>query len=298
MLGSCYNDEVMPNSAAHKLETEADNLRNTGQGLKAVNKYQAAAELYEQAGDPNRAAECIHMVGVSYKIENDLPKALKALHQATDMHQAAGNDEGVGRVARDIGMAYDYRKQFDDGLVWLKRSVEALKDTDNLAELGISEVKLGQHYLETGKLKEAEKWLQQGIASIRQEHHWFYEMTALLPLAGLRLQQKQFNDAISFLWAGIGLIDEAKARPNQSRRLAQLYGLLARGYLETGAVEAAGDYFVKSLKLLEPMADNVAAVVFDDIVAAEFVTSLRQISPDQYQQLLGQVDLDRLKKAA
>lgn len=286
----------MTKQTAAELQRLADIHRNNGEGLKAIEYYSQAANSYLQDGDKAGAAECWHMVGVSYKVENDIDAALENLHKAAGLHREAGNAVGVGRVYRDIGIAYSYRKQHDQAIIWLNKSVSALWGTEQPAELGISEAKVGLHYLEVGEYEQAEDWLYRGLTSIRQTNDWFYEMTALMHLAALRALRRHYTEAITTLRACVGLIYEAGEQDNQQRRLAQIYGLMAQALLGLNNASAAADYFMKAMRLLGPMADNVAAVVYDDIRAQEFLTLLNAKAPTIARRISEQADLARIKQ--
>lgn len=270
---------------AQELQKQAGNYRDQGQGLDAIEKYKQAAELYEAAGDAAGAAECWHMVGVSYKVENDIDNAIETLEQAAKLHREAGNEVGMGRVYRDIGIAYAYRKEHEPALEWLQKSEEALRDSGAEAELGITEAKLGLHYIHVKEYDQADEWIAKGLMHIRKEGHWFYEMTALSHAAALNLLRDNPSQAVTDLWAGIGLIYGADEQGNQKRRLAQIYGLLAHGYKNIGNTNGGVAYFEKSLALLESMEKNVSEVVLEDIRADEFVDSLKDSAPEAYARL-------------
>ncbi len=279
---------------AELLEKQAGDLRNNGQGLAAVEKYKQAAALFLEAGEKQRAAECWHMVGVSYKVENDIDAAIETLEKAAQLHYETGNEAGVGRVYRDIGIAYAYRKEHDKAIEWLEKSEEALRGSGADAELGITESKIGLHYLEVQDYDKAEQWLDRGLATIRKEGHWFYEMTALLHLAALRLVREQHSEAITALWSCVGLIFQANEQDGQKRRLAQIYGLLAHGYLGVGNAKSGAQFFERTVDLLRPMAGNVSEVVYEDIRAREFAERLKTASRPDYDQLAAKIDLTAL----
>jgi hypothetical protein len=121
-------------------------------------------------------------------------------------------------------------------------------------------------------------------------------MTALLHLAALHLLREQHSDAITTLWAGVGLIYEAGEQDGQKRRLAQLYGLLAHGYLGLGNAKSGVHFFEKAVELLEPMADNVSEVVYEDIQARAFAERLKTVSRSDYDQLAVKIDLTALPR--
>lgn len=263
-----------------QLLEEGDTKRNNGHGLSSIASYRKALKLAQVAGDWKRAAEAQHMIGVSYKVENDINRSIPELEKAVALYDKAGDPDGPGRVSRDIGISYDYRKNFSQGEHWLKLSVNQLRHTHALAELGISEVKLGKHYLQTDRPDLAEGWIDRGLAKIRHTDRWFYEMTALLHRADLRLFQHRPTDAIADLEAGLDLIQGAGSTYGQQRRLAQIFGLLAYANLQLGDLDTANLYHHKADAILEQLEPSVAAVVMEDIRAFDFTRRIKELNPE------------------
>lgn len=277
-----------------KLENQANSLRNNGQGLAAIEKYKQAADLYEKQGNKQETAECWHMVGVSYKVENDTKAAIENLEKAAKLHHKASNDVGVGRVYRDIGIAYAYNKKNDKAISWLEKSEKALRNSGDYAELGITEAKIGKHYLEISEYDKADQWLQRGLSTVRKEGHWFYEMTTLLHFGSLYLELKDYSNAATALWAGVGLIYNAGFENKQKRRLAQLYGLLSHSYLGLKNPKFGIQLFKMAIELLVPMTSNVSKVVYEDIKARKFLELIKKSSLKEYKNLTKEITLRNL----
>ncbi|HVI69547.1 MAG TPA: hypothetical protein VM581_03755, partial [Magnetospirillaceae bacterium] len=171
------------------------------------------------AGDLVKAAGCQHMIGVSYKIENDLEKALPAYELAMSDYKTAGDMFGSGRVERDIGVMFEYHDRFADAEKHLRKSVAELQ-TERGAELGMSLAKVGLLYTHMQKFDQAEAPIIEGLDLIRKVGHPFYEMTALMHLGGLYLATNRAGRALANLEACLGLIYEYDMQREQTRRLA------------------------------------------------------------------------------
>jgi len=265
--------------SAEKLEKKADDLRNNGQGLKAIASYSEAKAAYEAADRADKAAECQHMIGVSYKVENDIAKAILELNTAADMCEKLGNKIRVGQVERDIGICYAYNEDFDTALTWLEKSRQHLTSEAG-PELGITEAKIGLMHMHKNELPQADAWMARGLATIRSTDAWFYEMTALLHIGTLDLKRDKDDEAATALWAGVGLIFANDAQDGQQRRLAQLYGLLAHSYLGLQNYNQAKHLFARAVDMLDLMAANVAAVVYDDIAATGLLAAFEHRDKD------------------
>ena len=252
---------------AQQLFDQAEDLRCQGQGKQAAIKYIQAAKLV--ASDPasqNLVQEGWHMAGVSYKIENDIKKAMPCFDHALDIANKRKDTVGVGRIYRDIGIMYDYQKRYSDGLTYLQKSVEALQTTNAVAELGITETKIGQNYLLQDKTKQAEQWLKRGLNTLEPPGHWFYIVTTLLPLAGLEYKRQRYQPMLDYLLRAKRLIDESTESDNQTRRLIQTYGLMAHAYIGLGDKAKANNMFKQTKELLSQIETKAARdVLYEDI---------------------------------
>ena len=269
---------------ARKLEHQAGMLRNQGKGYEAAEAYEHAKETYQEASDSVQAAAMQHMIGVSYKIENDLDHALAALTQAAIDYEVAGDLLGPGRVERDIGIMYEYRDQLDNAVEHLEKSrrqLEAAPESATTAngekrdaELGITIAKQGLLALRLAHLEDAERYMMDGVAHIRKAGHPFYEMTALMHLAVLYFTTEHYGRMLANLEAALGLIYEYDMQDEQTRRLAQIWGLMAHGYLKCGNPETARHFAKKSFAVINSLSESAAEPVKKDIRADQLKREL------------------------
>lgn len=264
---------------------EADNLRNNGHGKEAAQKYLELAKNYQKLGQKSNEADCVHMAGVSYKVENNIPEAMKYFDQATSLYQEVGSKFGVGRVKTDVGITYAYAGDFKKAVEGLHQAVRELEGQDDLAALGIAEAKLGYNYFKLGKFEEAEEWFAKGLAHVRVYGSWFFELTALGNWAEMDFALARFSNALTKLWASRGILAAIGEDDNQKRRIAQIFGGIGHCYLELENKEFAIEYFQKSLDLLGKMSKDVAGVVYEDIQTKRFLESLKSKFPNDYSRL-------------
>lgn len=267
------------NDQAQKLTQDADTLRNNGRGKEAAEKYMEAAGIYERAGEKEPAAAAWHMAGVAYKVENDIPKAMKLYQKAAAIYQDLGSTLGVGRVMTDEGISYSYTGDFQKAVEVLHEAVKRLVSQDDLAALGIAQTKLAHNYWRTEDLTQADRWFEEGLRNIRRHGHWFFEMTTLFNWAEMDFAESRYDAALTKLWGALGLIYEEKEAAGQERRLAQIKGLIANCYLELGNTKFAARFMGEALALLAPMSRESAEVVYGDIKAEEFLRKLKEKYP-------------------
>ena len=112
------------------------------------------------------------------------------------------NDSGrLGDIYRDIALSYEYFSRFKTAEKFLLKSIELLKGLkktkNNIAKLGITEVKLGMTYLHQRKLKEAEKWMKQGNRHLlKNKQADFWQLTSKMHLAELLYLKKKYKQVI------------------------------------------------------------------------------------------------------
>lgn len=262
---------------AKNLEQQATTLRDQGKGYEAVEKYQRAKELYLKNGQLAQAAGCEHMIGVAYKIENDIDQAMPAYDKAIKEYAAANDLLGEGRVERDIGVMYEYRDQLEPAKLHLIKSQQLLEAAPENAvtvngdkrdaELGITLAKVGLIELRMSQFDDAKKHMTSGLALIRRAGHPFYEMTSLLHLAALDFATEYYSQMLAGLEAALGLIYEYSMEDNQARRLAQIWGLMAHGYLHCGNSETAHHFARKSFTVIDSLSDSAQEPLKKDIKA-------------------------------
>lgn len=269
-------------SSEPSLEQQATDLRNSGRALDAIEVYEQAKREYTTTGDLPRAAGMQHMIGVCYKIEDDLGRAMPAYAQAIDDYRTAGDALGPGRVERDIGIMFEYHDRLDEAKEHLLRSKEELEavpegepnptvnelPTRN-AELGITLAKLGLLAIRTSNLAEAEKYLIDGLTLIRKAGHPFYEMTALMHMGALYFATQHYGRMLANLEAALGLIYEHGMHDTQTRRLAQIYGLMAHGYLQSGHQASAAHFAKKSLDIINGLSSEAQKPLRKDVQTHE-----------------------------
>jgi tetratricopeptide (TPR) repeat protein len=244
-----------------QLFDEATALRNNGKENEAIEKYEEVLKIFEQQGKTKEIAETEHMIGVCYTIKNDSKRALLFLQKAADHFKELKDRVGIGNVYRDIGLTYFNNSDLGQALKWLSKSEFELKKTDDLSAYGITQVKLGAVYIALGQLQQGSIYISKGLANIRKVGSWFNEMTAFMHFAEHRFLKGAFNDMLSFTWAAIGMIFENGEEKEQDRRLAELYALLAWGYVKTESPGFAKTYLEKSENLLSNMSNDVRKVI-------------------------------------
>lgn len=256
-------------SIPSELIKQADDLRNSNQGIKAVDKYAQAREQYREAGDLKAAAEAQHMLSVSLKIENDTEAALEAHEKAREMYAAIDDAVGVARVERDVAIVYNYAGDNDNALKHMALSVEQLRNQqgevpDTQAELGISLIKMGHLKEKAGQLEQGMALAKEGLEHTMEANHWFYSATGCLHLAAMLHKAKNYKNALKEAAKSEALFLEHFSQEPHPRRLAQIYGQMAYTYMAMNQKQSAVNFHQKALDYLVGT-DAAVAKVLEDI---------------------------------
>lgn len=224
-----------------ELEEQATTFRNNGQVQQAVTAYTELLARFDKAKDKQRAAQMQHMIGVTYKVGNHTAQSLQALDAALERYKAAGDTVGVGRVLRDKGITYQYVKQYQEAKDLLQQSVTVLQATGDVAELGISEAKVGNLLREAGVLDKAESWINRALETLQTTDHWFYISTTLLHKANLKLAQRHYTEALQAVEAAEKILRDNNGEQEQKRRLTQVWFMKSEIYKAMGDLEKASE---------------------------------------------------------
>jgi len=246
---------------AQNLFNEATNLRNNGREDEAIVKYREARILFDEMGDKHMVAQIRQMLGVCYTLKGNDRRARIHLKRAARGFKEVGDTISLGNTYRDLGLSHVKKGKFGKAFRWFSKSEAVLKNTEHLVALGITQVKLGMTLIELERMQKGKTLVTLGIRNIRKVGSWFNEMTGLIEMSQILLMKEQFDEMLTTTQAAYGILLEVGEQNNQQRRLAEIYGLLAWGYLKQGNIEYAKNYLNKSEQLLSKMEENVQKIV-------------------------------------
>lgn len=220
-----------------ELYEKAQDLRNNGKVEEAILAYQEV--ITTSSDDPKLQGYAWQMIGVCQNMAGEQDAAIESYQKAIETFEELKDTFDLGCTYRDMGTTTANKGDYELAIEYLEKSKEALSRTEDAVALGITLDKLGVVYGQRGDLKEAQKWITQGLATMRTQGDWFMEMTGMLDLAWVYTKEQRYEEAIPLLWAGIGLTYDKGHQEKQIRRFAQIYKLLAMSYEALGAKQLA-----------------------------------------------------------
>lgn len=254
----------------NKLQQKADDLRCQGKTAEAIKIYHQIFKTLNNDKNYEMAGHAIQMIGVCYKIDNDLKNTIKYLEQAKKYYKKHSIEVGVGNTLRDIGIIWQYNKNYIKAKKYIEESIKVLKNTKDQAGYGISVAKLGLVYIGMKKYTSAGKEIRKSIKILQQTDNWFLLATAWGHLGELYLSMKKYDKVIESLEVAMRILDIKNQQHIMTRRYAQGFGMLANAYANLGEFSKAKKYFDKSMKLIsKDFSKNAAKVICDDIRVQE-----------------------------
>ncbi len=217
-----------------ELKQQADEFRCAGRGDRAITRYRDARKLYLEAEDASEAAECLHMLGVTYIFEDRYTESKEALKQALDERDKQHRNVEAARVLRDMGIAEMLERHFLPAVELLLKSRQALLVTDNFGERGITEAKLGRLYSLTGEFSSVDACFDEAYLLIAKADNSAYLVAAHIDNAIACLERGQFGHLDNHLASAWRLLEEAGNLRQQVRRRLQIFALQIRSAVNKG----------------------------------------------------------------
>ncbi len=177
------------------LYEEAQQERTNGDVKLCLVDYAGVRTRSQKEGNLQRAALCLHMMGVAYYQDEHFDEAEKAYAQAALEFERLGDTFDVGALLRDQGTLATKQNRFDDAIALFEKSIDTLKTAGNLGHQGISEVKLGLALSEKNEMEKAEQTAREGIAHLEQSSEWYFLSNGHRDLGRILLKENKKEEA-------------------------------------------------------------------------------------------------------
>lgn len=255
---------------------QADNLRNNAKIDLAISAYRNIAGIAEREGQSEALARALHMAGVSAKISASATDssyyrdALAYYESAQKVFTQLNDLIGLGAVYRDMGTLHDGVKNYTAAGPCFEKSLEYSARSEDPAQLGITLVKYGLHYMYLSDYPTAEKYMLSGLKELEKAPTaGFYYATALLNLSEVMTHLTQYVEAIDYAEQSLSWFEADHEGETYDRRLAQIHGLLALLKDRVGQGAEAAEHrkkYTELIKNFDPQALRVVQSQLQDLV--------------------------------
>lgn len=200
-------------------------LRNNGKLSEAVVEYELIRMVALMKNQPELAANCQHMVGVSYYQFGSWNAARVHLMRALRAMRVMENKLGEGAVLRDLGMNEAKRENWEEARRFLAESLRVLADYPG--HRGMTRVKLGVLEKTSRSSMMAVGLIRRGMKEITGTQERFFESTGYWELAQLEAGMNNPKSAIEAyeksmeILMDLGGEEKFLARMNEMRKWRQ-----------------------------------------------------------------------------
>jgi serine phosphatase RsbU (regulator of sigma subunit) len=158
-----YNKALKIREQAKDVKGIAESINNLGTLYNyqndmpaAISYFIKAIKLYEEVGDKKGASQSLNNVGMAYNNIKDTTKAIDYNIRALHLQEQMGDEPGMANSYSNLGVVYQQMKQTSRAVEYFKRSLAINEKVGN--EAGIAEAlnNLGDSYLTNNDIKNAE----------------------------------------------------------------------------------------------------------------------------------------------
>ena len=262
-------------ATADQLKADADKFQLAGRGDKAIPRYQQACEMFIASDNADAATECLHLLGVAQIFSDDEQGGLSTLKKVLKVRQERHILLHIGRVQRDMGIAYMVYRHYYDAVEYLKAAKHTLANSDVLAEVGITEAKLGRLYALDGEYALVDECFDVAYQMINKESHDSYLLAAQIDNAFACLERGQIGHLENHLSTAWALLHSLGGVDLQRRRVGQILGLQIRLAInQKNWLEARRLYKGDFAEVLAEMSPACAATLRYELKTEEIAESL------------------------
>jgi tetratricopeptide (TPR) repeat protein len=186
-----------------------------------------AANLAEQVNDTRGLAAACNNLGVAYRTQGALDKALEYYLKALDGYRAIENPEGLAATQNNIGTIYSLKKDFSRAVDYFGQSYEIFKTLNDTTRMVGALNNMGNLHNDLRLYDQAEKYYDESFAlSLKQGKPL---ADAVNNMGNLYFRQERYQRAAEFYKKALDL-----ARKDNNRLLA-LSSLASLGEVFTKA---------------------------------------------------------------
>jgi class 3 adenylate cyclase/tetratricopeptide (TPR) repeat protein len=219
--------------------------RDQGLVRKAIKHRLEALAMFEGLGDVMGQGDMLNNLGLDYFSGGEWPNASQRFRECLEIAERIGDTELVAIVHNNLGEVY--LAQGD--LATAKREFRAARETaaqiGNGALTGLAETNLGELLTIEGDLPEAREMLRRSIRSLRKLGAQSLAMEGEVRLAELHLAARDYYAAETLANKLVAASRKAEVRPIEGRALRLLGELAAR----RGRAREAEALFGASIRL-------------------------------------------------
>jgi serine phosphatase RsbU (regulator of sigma subunit)/tetratricopeptide (TPR) repeat protein len=170
--------------------------RNVGDYAKGLSYYLEAEKIALQNQDKERLGFALHGIAEFYQREKRFSEAIQKLNAALELFQKIKHPEGLAYCYYGFGQIYDLQANYTQAIEYHSKALEIRQKLPNKSALGNSLMRLGSILQKQGKLSEALVYLNDALALSESMGDFRGQSQDLLQIAKIQLKLHQTSQAI------------------------------------------------------------------------------------------------------
>ncbi len=220
---------------------------------KEAEKYfKKSLQYREKAGDIKMLAGIHNNLGILYDNMQQYDLALKHYKIALNIYREIGYREGIGIMAYNIGLLYVSTGDFDKALKHLKEAKQAFELMRTMSSLVLVYNNLATLYEILGLESKSWPFLEKSLKIAEEIGHDYSRFDTLLTMFNFLVSRKKYEEAEKLIKDLQRYEEKYRGEPS----LVDLYDSLSRFYEETGKIEEAIKFAIKSFNLIKSFNTN------------------------------------------
>jgi CHAT domain-containing protein/Flp pilus assembly protein TadD len=244
--------------------------QGTAQSLRqAIEKWQQALFLWQQAGD--KAGEAITLTGIGnvYSSLGDKQQALKFYNQALPLMKEVGYKAGEATTLSNIGSVYDDLGDKQQALKFYNQALPLSKEVGDKAQEARTLNNIGLVYSSLGDKQQALKFYNQALPLMKEVGYKAGEATTLSNIGNVYSSLGDKQQALKFYNQALPLMKEVGYKAGEATTLNNIGSV----YDDLGDKQQALKFYNQALLLSKSVGDkaqeattlNNIGSVYDDL---------------------------------
>jgi ATP/maltotriose-dependent transcriptional regulator MalT len=194
---------------------------------KAIKYFYAAIDIADKNGELSvKDAGVLGNIGVIYKKQGNLPKALNVQSKALAVFESKNDSMGMSVTLTNIGEIYRIQKRYDEALSSFEKSAAIKLNLGHQSGLGIVYNNMGLCYSEQGNFKQAELFLNKAYKIEKEIGNQVRITETQLDLANHYYLSRQYVKSVKNAEAALASSIELGLK----RNVSDLYLILSQNY--------------------------------------------------------------------
>jgi tetratricopeptide (TPR) repeat protein len=218
----------------------------------AIDYYQKALKIREDAGDWHNAASDYHQLGIVAQKQRQFETAIDYYQKSLKIYEDAGDWHNAADEYHNLGMVAQEQRQFDTAIEYYQKALKIREDAGDWHSAASDYHQLGMVAQEQRQFDTAIDYYQKALKIREDAGDWHSATNQYHQLGRVAEEQRQFDTAIDYYQKALKICEDAGDWHNAANGYGQLAILSER----QGSFSEAIDLAIKALLLFMEYQDQ------------------------------------------